>query len=506
MQPKEVDLCVIGGGINGVGVAADAAGRGLSVILCEKDDLAGHTSSASTKLIHGGLRYLEQYEFNMVREALREREVLLRIAPHLVHPLEFILPFQAGMRPAWLIRAGLFLYDHLARRVTLPSSRALEFHGGPLQSRLQRGFSYWDCQTDDARLVVTNALSAQRFGAEIATRTRVEEIELTPAGWLVTARNANGEKRLIIARALVNAAGAWVAQLHQLALGRPASTTMTWVKGSHIVIPKWYAGEQAYILQTPDNRVVFVLPYQRDYTFIGTTDVVFEGDPDNVTMSTEERDYMLDVVNQYMERPIAPSDILLGYAGIRTLVGQPEAGAAKMTRGYHLECVAGAGSFPLISVFGGKLTSYRLLAQAVMHQLVPFFPGCAGEWTATVPLPGGDLGGKSLAEFIKQLEKTYHNLPAALLRDYATRYGNLTYRVLGTAQHVEDLGPEFGPGCYAAELRYLIQHEWAQTAEDILWRRTQHGLALTPAQRQAVAVYLQDNCLLHFPPYTNSQV
>lgn len=495
MQPKEVDLCVIGGGINGVGVAADAAGRGLRVVLCEKDDLAAHTSSASSKLIHGGLRYLEQYDFKLVREALQEREVLLSIAPHLVRPLPFILPYRPGMRPRWMIRAGLFLYDHLAKRKSIPASCRLALKGAPLRPEFTTGFRYWDCQTDDARLVVTTALSAQRFGAEIATHCCVEDIELTPSGWLVTAKQANGAKLAWLARGLVNAGGAWVSSLHQLALGRPPVTELTWVKGSHLVVPKLYDEDQAYILQTDDQRVVFILPYEQDYTMIGTTDVVYTDDPNQMSMSDSERDYLLRVVNQYFSTPLDASQIVNSFAGLRSLLGQPKRGAANMTRGYQLEFELGAGLYPLVSVFGGKLTSYRLLAEAVMQQLVPFFSEAAPAWTAHVALPGGDLNGKSIDDFIVQLKQDYAQLPLKLLQYYATRYGNRSYRLLATAQHIEDLGPHFGSLCYAAELRYLMQEEWAKTADDILWRRTKHGLSLTDAQQQAVASFLRNDCL-----------
>jgi glycerol-3-phosphate dehydrogenase len=494
MQAKPIDLLVIGGGINGVGVAADAAGRGLSVVLCEQDDLANHTSSASSKLIHGGLRYLEQYDFRLVREALAEREVLLNIAPHLVHPISFIFPVHHSRRPAWLIRLGLFIYDHLSHRKKIPASKSIkptDLVNSGLKNKFKRAFEYWDCQTDDARLVIANALSAQRFSAEILTRTKVTSIELTAAGWLVT----TDTNRVFIAQSIVNAAGAWVAQVHQMATQKPAQTSLTWVKGSHIVIP--HVISKAYLLQTQDQRVVFVIPYAEKYTMIGTTDVVYCGDLSRVTIDPEERDYLIQVYNEYFEDSITASNIIYEFSGIRSLLGTPKAGAANMRRGYALEQWVGLNKFPIISVFGGKLTSYRLLAEAVMKELLSFFPGVRPAWTKYLSLPGGELMGLDYGNWLKKLIADYPNIPTDLLTYYAKNYGSLSYKILGNASasssvSTDDvLGMCFGPLCYQKEIDYLIEHEWAMDLNDILWRRTKHGLSLTPQQQEELTKYIK---------------
>lgn len=488
MQAKPIDLLVIGGGINGVGVAADAAGRGLSVVLCEQDDLAGHTSSASSKLIHGGLRYLEQYDFRLVREALAEREVLLNSAPHLVHPIPFIFPVHHSRRPAWLIRLGLFLYDHLSRRKKIPASKSLkpkDLINSGLKKKFKRAFEYWDCQTDDARLVIANAQSAERFSAVIQPRTKVTNIELTAAGWLVTTE----KDTVYIAKSLVNAAGAWVAELHEMATQKPAQTSLTWVKGSHIIIP--HHETTAYLLQTQDQRVVFVIPYADNTTMIGTTDVVYHGDLSKVLIDQEERDYLIEVYNEYFEKNITQSDIIYEFSGIRSLLGTPKAGAAKMRRGYALEKWVGLNQFPIISVFGGKLTSYRLLAEAVMNELLPFFPGVRPAWTKYLSLPGSEFMGVTFNDWLAQLKADYPNLPKDLLNYYAKNYGTLSYRILGPASGSADLGICFGPLCYQKEIDYLIEHEWARDIDDIVWRRTKHGLSLTQQQQEELTKYIK---------------
>ena len=484
------DLAVIGGGINGVGIAADAAGRGLSVFLCERDDLAQHTSSASSKLIHGGLRYLEHYEFRLVREALAEREVLLAKAPHIVRPMRFVLPHRPHLRPAWMIRAGLFLYDHLGKREKLPGSRGLRFGvGSPLQAGISRGFEYSDCWVDDARLVVLNAMNAREHGAHIHSRTRCVSARRSKGLWHIHLERADGTLLSIRSRALVNAAGPWVARLLKDDLKQKSPYGIRLIQGSHIVVPQLYEGEHAYILQNEDRRIVFAIPYLGRFTLIGTTDREYQGDPAKVAITEEETRYLLDVVNQHFKKQISADDILRTYSGVRPLCDDESDDPSAVTRDYTLALDAHPGEAPLLSVFGGKLTTYRKLAESALAQLAPFFPTMGGSWTATATLPGGESmdSQEALAE---ALCERYGWLPNSLARRWAGTYGSRVWKLLEGVANLTDLGEHLGGGLYTREVDYLCREEWAQDAEDILWRRTKQGLFMTPGQQERLAQYL----------------
>ena len=484
------DLAVIGGGINGVGIAADAAGRGLSVFLCERDDLAQHTSSASSKLIHGGLRYLEHYEFRLVREALAEREVLLAKAPHIVRPMRFVLPHRPHLRPAWMIRAGLFLYDHLGKREKLPGSRGLRFGvGSPLQAGISRGFEYSDCWVDDARLVVLNAMSAREHGAHIHSRTRCVSARRSKGLWHIHLERADGTLLSIRSRALVNAAGPWVARLLKDDLKQKSPYGIRLIQGSHIVVPQLYEGEHAYILQNEDRRIVFAIPYLGRFTLIGTTDREYQGDPAKVAITEEETRYLLDVVNQHFKKQISADDILRTYSGVRPLCDDESDDPSAVTRDYTLALDAHPGEAPLLSVFGGKLTTYRKLAESALAQLAPFFPTMGGSWTATATLPGGESmdSQEALAE---ALCERYGWLPNSLARRWAGTYGSRVWKLLEGVANLTDLGEHLGSGLYTREVDYLCREEWATGLDDILWRRTKQGLFMTPGQQERLAQYL----------------
>jgi glycerol-3-phosphate dehydrogenase len=481
------DLLVIGGGINGVGIARDAAGRGLRVLLCERGDLAEHTSSASTKLIHGGLRYLEQYEFRLVREALAERERLMRLAPHIIWPLRFVLPHDAGLRPAWMLRVGLFLYDHLARLKTLPRSEALRLGrdgvGAPLQKRLTRGFAYSDCWVEDSRLVVLNALDAAEHGAEIRTRTTVESARREAGAWTITLYDSERRQRESVrARIVVNAAGPWVGETLLRTLALEARPKVRLVKGSHIVVRRLYEGDQAYILQQPDRRIVFAIPYERDFTLIGTTDVAHEGEPGPVRISAEETRYLCACINRSFERSIGPDDVVWSFSGLRPLYDDAAANASAVTRDYVLELDHDGP--PVLSVFGGKITTYRRLAEHAMEKLRPHLPGMKPAWTGGAPLPGGDMPGADFEEFASTLAAEYPFLPEATVRRLARAYGTRAARLLGDARALPDLGETFGGDLSAREVDYLVRHEWARASDDILWRRSKLGLHM---DREGVA-------------------
>lgn len=478
------DLLVIGAGINGAGIARDAAGRGLSVALCDKDDLAYGTSSRSGKLVHGGLRYLEYYEFRLVREALKEREVLLENAPHIIWPLKFVLPHSADQRPAWMIRIGLFLYDHLGGRRRLPGSRGLDFkrclEGEPLKDRFTKGFEYSDCWVDDSRLVLFNALDARRCGADVRTRTACERAEREGDGWRVTLRDLrSGEARDVRARVLVNAAGPWVDRVLKSALGHTGPDRVKLVKGSHIVLPKFYEGGHSYLLQHNDGRVIFVNAYEGDKLLVGTTDILYEGDPDEVTIDQSEIDYLLEVVNTYFERQMTASDILSSFSGIRPLFDDKAENPSAVTRDYVFDIVDDNGKAPLMSVFGGKITTYRRLAEHGMEKLATYLPAMGPAWTAKQPLPGGDLPNADFEAYLKQLTTRYPWAPERMLRRLGRAYGTITERILEGAGSLDDLGRHFGADLYERELRYLIAEEWATCAEDVVWRRTKLGLRLS---------------------------
>lgn len=484
------DLAVIGGGINGVGIAADAAGRGLSVFLCEKDDLAQHTSSASSKLIHGGLRYLEHYEFRLVREALAEREVLLAKAPHIVKPMRFVLPHRPHLRPAWMIRAGLFLYDHLGKRKRLGASRSLRFGAdSPLKPAISRGFEYADCAVDDARLVVLNAMAAREHGAHIHTRTRCLRAERTDGVWEVELQAADGSVRTIRARALVNAAGPWVASFIKDDLKLDAPYGIRLIQGSHLIVPRLYEGEHAYILQNEDQRIVFCIPYLDRFTLIGTTDREYSGDPAKVAITEQETDYLLNIVNAHFKRPLSREDILHTYSGVRPLCNDESDNPSAVTRDYTLALSAEQGQAPLLSVFGGKLTTYRKLAESAMAELKPFFTQMRGSWTAEAALPGGEQMS-SVQALVDALLARHNWLPVDIAKRWALTYGTRAWQLLDGVQGPEDLGQAIGGGLFSREVDYLRSAEWAISADDILWRRTKLGLFTTAAEQQALVTYL----------------
>jgi glycerol-3-phosphate dehydrogenase len=485
------DLAVIGGGVNGAGIARDAAGRGARVLLLERGDLAEGTSSASTKLIHGGLRYLEHYEFALVREALTEREVLWGIAPHIVWPLRFILPHRRGLRPRWLLRLGLFLYDHIGGRRRLPPAEGLSLAthpaGAPLQSQYQRGFAYSDCWVDDARLVVLNARDAADRGAEVRTRCPVTALAREGGTWHI---EAGGER--FSARAVVNAAGPRVLDLLQSA-GAPSTKHIRLVRGSHIVVRKLFNHSFAYFFQLPDGRIFFAIPYEQDFTLIGTTDVDHSEGLDRVRASPEEIAYLCAGASEYFRTPITPADVVWTYSGVRPLVddgsGKPEAA----TRGYSFAMDGGAGEAPLLSVFGGKITTYRELAEAAIQKLAPYCSAfSAKDWTHSAPLPGGDFGRDEAHETARTLAGQFPFLGLAQAERLTRLYGTRARAFLGAASAPADLGEAFGHGLTGAEVDYLMAFEWARTAEDILWRRTKLGLSFTPAETARLEDYITE--------------
>jgi glycerol-3-phosphate dehydrogenase len=498
MADTVYDLLVAGGGINGAGIAADAAGRGHKVLLAEMGDLAGATSSASSKLIHGGLRYLEHYEFRLVREALREREVLLDKAPHIIWPLRFVLPFVEGMRPRPMIRAGLFLYDHLARRDRIPASTGLDLHadpaGRPLRPELVDGFAYWDCWVDDARLVVLNARAAADRGATILTRTKVVRAAIAGGLWRVTL-DGDGAERMVAARALVNAAGPWAAKLAE-SLPKPRRGAeapprrLRLVKGSHIVVPRIIGANDAYMMQNADGRVVFAIPFEERFTLIGTTDVPYSGDPAAVAISADEEDYLLAVAGRFFRQPLGRERVVWRYSGVRPLQDDGEANASAVSRDYRLELDAGDDRPALLNVIGGKITTYRKLAEAAMDALAPHLPYAGRPWTADAPLPGGDVGGDGIDGYRRDLSRRRPGFEVQYLARLARRYGTRTDSLLGEARSAADLGMDLGAGLSEREVAFLEAEEWARTPEDVLWRRTKTGLHLAPDERAAAAGHI----------------
>ncbi|WP_095101304.1 glycerol-3-phosphate dehydrogenase [Pseudomonas sp. Irchel 3A5] len=484
------DIAVIGGGINGVGIAADASGRGLSVFLCEKDDLASHTSSASSKLIHGGLRYLEHYEFRLVREALAEREVLLAKAPHIVKPMRFVLPHRPHLRPAWMIRAGLFLYDHLGKREKLPGSRSLRFGSdSPLKSNITHGFEYSDCWVDDARLVVLNAMAAREQGAHIHTQTRCLNARRTNGLWHLHMERADGTLFSIRAKALVNAAGPWVAKFIRDDLKLDSPYGIRLIQGSHLIVPKLYEGENAFILQNEDQRIVFAIPYLERFTIVGTTDREYQGDPNKVEITDGEMDYMLKVANDHFKKQLSRDDVLSTWSGVRPLCNDESDNPSAITRDYTLSLSGGGDEAPILSVFGGKLTTYRKLAESAMAQLAPFFKQMKPSWTAKASLPGGE-DMTTPAELANQLTSRFAWLPGEIAQRWSRTYGSRTWRLLEGVQSIADLGDNLGAGLYTREVDYLCSTEWATTADDILWRRSKLGLFMTAEEREGVQRYL----------------
>ncbi|MCM2130438.1 glycerol-3-phosphate dehydrogenase [Larsenimonas rhizosphaerae] len=488
-----LDLYVIGGGINGTGIACDAAGRGMTVGLCEQADLASATSSASSKLIHGGLRYLEHYEFRLVREALHEREVLLKKAPHIVWPMRFILPHQPHLRPAWMLRAGLFLYDHLSHRDSLPSAKKIKFGPDtPLIPAITTGFEYSDCWVDDARMVVLNALQAQEKGAEILVRTRCEAATVNSDGhWELTLKNTlSGETITRRAKALVNAAGPWVESFIKKGTSRKPRYGIKMIKGSHLVTKRINTDDRAYILQNEDNRIVFVLPYQNDYSLIGTTDVAYEGDPSKVVISEEETSYLLKVLNSHFRAEITEDDVVTSYSGVRPLCDDESDDPSAMTRDYtlHLD----TENAPLLSIFGGKITTFRKLSEATMKELSPYFPKMKESWTAEAVMPGGNI--ESRAAYARTLKSQYPFLTEEQASRYASSYGRLCEIFLEKVKSQDEMGQDFGAGMTACEVDYLMDHEWARELEDVIWRRTKMDLRLSAAEKKVLESYIDARC------------
>ncbi|MCC2979800.1 glycerol-3-phosphate dehydrogenase [Sphingomonas sp. IC4-52] len=493
VEPTMVDLLIVGGGINGTGIARDAAGRGLSVLLVEQDDLASHTSAASTKLIHGGLRYLEYGEFRLVREALIERERLLGMAPHIIWPLAFVLPQNQSPRPAWMVRLGLFLYDHLGGREKLPGTRTVALARSPLGDGLAcrdgKAFVYSDCWVEDSRLVVLNAMDAAARGAAIATRTRLIEAWRSGAAWTATIADSAGQRQ-VSARALVNAAGPWVSDMLDRAAGARAEGGVRLVKGSHLVVPKLYEGDHAFMLQNPDRRIVFAIPYEGKFTLVGTTDEPWDAAPAKAEISAVETGYLLDTIGRYFSRPTSADDICWSYAGIRPLYDDRATNASAVTRDYVLDLDGDDRRAPILSIFGGKITTYRKLAEHALRELQPFFPGAGPAWTAGATLPGGDIAGGDFTRFVERLCRERPHLPPALLRRLARAYGTCVGRLLGSARTIADLGRAFGGDLYQAEVDYLVTAEWARTAEDILYRRSKLGLHVPQGTALALDAYL----------------
>lgn len=489
---QRFDVLVVGGGINGVGIARDAAGRGLTVCLCERDDLAAHTSSASTKLIHGGLRYLEQYQFGLVGKALAEREVLLRIAPHIIWPLRFVLPHQPHLRPAWMIRIGMFLYDHLGGSThTLEPSRKLDLRtapvGLPLREEFTTGFAYSDAWVQDARLVVLNAMDAARRGARIHTRTGCVSARRQADHWIAQLQHADGTRSTVQANALVNATGPWAAKFLDQVAKVKHHYTLRLVKGSHIVVPKMFEHDHAYIFQQPDRRVVFAIPYERDFTLIGTTDVEYHGDPCHPRIDEDELAYLCQAVNRYFKRPITPAEVVWTYSGVRPLLDDQRHDASQVTRDYQLELETEGA--PLLSVFGGKLTTYRKLAEQAVDKLAAQLGRQALAWTAQgAPLPGGEQ--RDFGALLAQVRASRPWLPAQMAWRLVRNYGTRAEQILGTASTLQDLGEHFGADLYRAEVDELCANEWVIDAQDLLWRRSKLGLRLTAGQQQRLAQVL----------------
>lgn len=481
-----VDIAVIGGGINGAGIARDCAGRGLTALLCEKDDFAEGTSSRSGKLVHGGLRYLEYYQFRLVREALIEREVLLASAPHIIRPMRFVLPHSPEQRPAWLVRAGLLLYDRLGGRKRLPGSRRVDLsrsaEGEPLRREFRRGFEYSDCWVDDARLVILNLIDAWRNGARILPRTKAVRARRAGGVWHLDMQSEDGSMHEVRTRVLVNAAGPWVQEVVQGVAGLNASHGVRLVKGSHVVVPRFWSGGQAYLLQNSDRRVIFVTPYEDDLALIGTTDVPYDKRPEDVAIDDAEVAYLLNVLRRYFRNPPQASDIVHAFSGVRPLYDDNAQNPSAVTRDYVLEIDGNADVPPLLSIFGGKITTYRRLAEHALQRLAPWFPNLRSAWTAEKPLPGGDMPG-SFADFAADLRRSYPGLPRNLVNHCARLYGTRARDLLGSARTCADLGRHFGGDFYEREAAYLRATEWATKAADFLDRRTKHGLHLTPFQR-----------------------
>ena len=506
MDRSLFDLVILGGGVNGCGIARDAAGRGMSVFLCERDDLASGTSSASTKLIHGGLRYLEQRQFRLVRESLLEREVLLRAAPHIMRHLRFMLPHHRLLRPLWLLRLGLFLYDHLGGRHLLPPTRIVNLHrdsmGKPLKPAFVRGLEYSDCAVDDARLVVLNAIGAVESGACIRVGTDFETAHWENDAWSIKLRDLRSGRRYEIrAKALVNAAGPWAGELLTQRLQRTQQKSFRLVKGSHIIVRRALDPDRAYTFQQADGRVIFAISYQRDWTLIGTTDVDYRGDPRNARISAEEVEYLCSAVSEYFREPVRAEDVIHAYAGVRALFDENSVTAQEASRDYVLQLDQRDGGV-LLNVFGGKLTTYRKLAEAALDQLRRFFPSMGAPWTARVPLPGGQFRPEDIQHQCELAYQRFPRLPHSLLDRLVHAYGTRAPRVLQEATSLEELGICFGADLYEREVRYLVENEWALSAADILWRRSKLGLRTTADEARRLSEWLADHLGVAARPHT----
>lgn len=491
-QGTEFDLLIVGGGINGAGIARDAAGRGVRTVLVDQGDFGGATSSASTKLIHGGLRYLEHYEFRLVAESLAEREVMLRLAPHLVSPLRFVMPHVPSLRPAWIIRLGLWLYDRMGGGRSLPASEGVRLradgYGVALKPDLSRGFSYFDAWTDDARLVILNLKSAREHGATLLPRTRLVAAARHGGRWRAVLEDAASGKRFeLLARVLVNAAGPWVKGVTDRSES-PVAAKVRLVKGSHIVVPRVHRGDHACILQNTDQRVIFLIPFEEAFTLIGTTDAVIESIDQAQAITVEETRYLLAAVNRYLVQPLSESDVVWSYTGVRPLYDDGKGDPAAITRDYTLVVDDRAGAVQL-AVFGGKLTTYRKLAETVLARLAPWLGYRRGPWTGSEALPGGGFEPAARELALQDLCAAYAQLPPGLLRQLFRRHGLGVAAILGDARSLDDLGRDFGGGLYQREAEYLIAEEWALAADDILWRRTKAGLHMSPRQREEFAAW-----------------
>jgi len=486
-KPAHFDICIVGGGINGAGIARDAAGRGLKVLLIEKDDLGQGTSSRSGKLVHGGLRYLEYYEFRLVREALIEREVLLESAPHIIWPMRFVLPHSAEDRPAWLVRLGLFLYDHLGGRKRLPGTRVLDLHrameGNPIKPIYRKSFEFSDCWVDDSRLVVLNAVDAAQKGADIRSRTQFKSARRNGLVWDVELEDrALGLTQSVSANCLINAAGPWVKDIISQVSEVNSTRGVRLVKGSHIVVKKFWQGDHAYLIQNHDKRVIFINPYEGENALIGTTDIPYEGNPETVAIDNSEIDYLIAAVNRYFVHPLTTKDIIETFSGVRPLYDDNSDNPSAVTRDYLFDVDSKPNSAPLLSVFGGKITTFRKLAEHALDKLADTFPAMGAPWTSASVLPGGDIPNADFNALLQKITESYPNIDASLLYHYARLYGTRAKDVLQGATNESDLGRRFGQQLYEKEACYLVASEWAKTAEDILIRRTKHGLHMSPEQ------------------------
>ena len=496
------DIFVIGGGINGCGIARDASGRGYSVFLAEMNDLASGTSSAATKLIHGGLRYLEHYEFRLVREALMEREVLWGIAPHIIWPLRIVLPHHKGLRPAWFLRLGLFVYDTLGGRKLLPATKTLDLTsdaaGTPLKPGYTTAFEFSDCWANDARLVVLNARGAADRGATIRTRTKVVSARSEGGIWHVGLQDLeSGERSVVAARLLINASGPWVDQVLAGTLGQNSVGNVRLVQGSHIVVPRLYEHDRSYMFQSADGRIIFAIPYEGEYTLIGTTDQDYEGDPAEVKITSAEIDYLCTVASDYFRKPVLPADIVWSYSGVRPLYADGASKAQEATRDYVLKASHDAGGAPMINIIGGKLTTYRRLAEAALEKAAELIGSKGAPWTAVAPLPGGDFPATGYPQLVASLKREYPFLDLAFAQRLVRLYGTLARKVLGIARSYADLGRHFGDDLYQAEVEYLMTNEWAATLDDILWRRTKRGLHAASINIAALEEFIQSGAVRH---------